>query len=72
MGSGDMESMFEAWRFWWITLPTAILIVGLWNFWLLWMIFSQLSKTETEAPPVQAPASSTQYVVPEHPGPRML
>lgn len=69
---GNMESVLETWRFRWITSPTVVLAIGLWNFWLLWMVFSQLSKFEIDAPAIQAPASSTDRRVLEHIGPGML
>ena len=67
-----MELLLETWRFRWIASPTVVLAVGLWNFWLLWMVFSQLSKFEIDAPVIQAPASSTERRVLEHIGPGML
>ena len=69
---GNMESILETWRFWWITLPTGLLVVGLWSFWLLWMVFAQLSKFEIDAQAIQTPASSTERAVLEHTGPCML
>ena len=72
-GGGEMDSVIlETWRFWWVALPTALLVVGLWNFWLLWMVFTQLSKSETDAPTVQAPVSGTEDEGIEHTGSCML
>jgi len=69
---GNMESILETWRIRWITLPTVLLVVGLWNFWLLWMVFAQLSKIEIDAPPIQVSASRAESTVLEHPGPCVL
>ena len=72
-GGGNIDSVIlETWRFWWGTLPTALLMVGVWNFWLLWMVFGQLSKSETDAPTVQAPVYGTEGEGLEHPEPYVL
>lgn len=64
--SAEMQSVLETWRFRWITSSTVILVVGMWNCWLLWVVFSQLSKFETDASAIQAPASSTERTVLEN------
>jgi hypothetical protein len=71
-GGSDVESILETWRFWWIALPTVLFVVGLWNFWLLWMVFTQLSRFEIHAPTVQAPDSTTEDVALEHTRPYVL
>ena len=68
----EMQSVLETWRFRWITSSTVVLVVGLWNCWLLWMVFSQLSKIEIDAPAIPAPASSTERTVLENTGPGIL
>jgi len=71
-GDGNMESILETWRVWWIALPSALLMVGLWNLWLLWVIFAQLAESETNTPTTQALAPSTEDAVSEHVEPCML